>query len=241
MNKAAALIMTLSLGALLTGCEAEQTEKDMIAEAQFCLDDARDAASADSCLSKISGLTSPQAYTLRCAGGFIAAEITSPEKLSTALNAISDGGGATTLLSSLSFPTTQLADTTFNSCNLSNQNGLKLIGAMAKSATVLASMATSLSSCTSITDCSAAEIESTIDDLIAGVTGADPDAEAAVIAIVSSVQTVYASTCGGTNNANSDICGQITSAVAQSNFDITTTDPAELLAIGQELLGNWKN
>ncbi|MEN0058295.1 MAG: hypothetical protein AAGB31_05635, partial [Bdellovibrio sp.] len=117
-----AFVMAATFSSLLIGCEGEQTEKDMIAEAQFCLDDATDAAAADVCMTKIEGLTSSQAYTLRCAAGFIAAEVTSPEKLSRALNAISDNQGTSVLLSTLAFPTKALAEKTFNSCNLSGQS-----------------------------------------------------------------------------------------------------------------------
>lgn len=240
MKKTTALIITLSFGAILTGCEGAQSEKDMIAEAQFCLDEATDGTSADACLSKISGLNSPQANTLRCAGGFIAAKITSPANLSSALNAISDGAGAPALMSALSFPSVDLAKVTFNYCNASSQNGLKLIGAMAKSATILANVATGLPSCSSPENCDSAAIESTLNSLVTDIQNGDPDAEETVIEIVSSIQTVYTSTCGGNNNSNGDICGQINTAISTSGFDITTTDPTEILAIGKELLSQWK-
>lgn len=242
MKKTAAIVLALGMGALLTGCEAEQTEKDMIAEAQFCLDDATDSTSADACLAKISGLNSAQANSLRCAGGFIAAQVTSPSNLSNALNAISDGDGASALLTSLSFPTVTLANNTFNYCNQSSQTGLKLIGAMAKSATVLAEAAKSmgLSSCSVITECSTAELEAGLQNLIDDV-GTDPTADETVLAVVTSIQTVYTSTCTGGTTVNADICGQINTAISQSGQDILTTDQTALLEIGKELLSQWKN
>lgn len=242
--KMPATLLTVVLGAaLLSGCQAEQTEKDMLAEAQFCLDKATDQTSSDACMSKISGLTSPQAYTLRCAAGFIGAEITSPANLSTALNAIGDGAGTTSMLSALSFPSTTAAINTFNDCNQSGQSGLKLIGAMAKSATVLANAAGSLASCADITSCDPQQLESTMADLLANLTaGGDSQAQAeeVITAIVSSIQTVHASTCGGSADTNTDICGQINAAVAESGMDIATSDPAEILAIGRELLSQWQ-
>ena len=244
MNKTAAVILSLSMGALLAGCESAQSEKDMIAEAQFCLDEATDATGADACLSKISGLDSAQANTLRCAGGFIAAQVTSPRNLSNALNAISNGDGASALLTSLSFPNVTLANNTFNYCNKSSQTGLKLIGAMAKSATVLAEAAKSLglSSCSVITECSPAELEAGLQQLADDVqNGGVPASDVAVLAVVSTIQTVYNTTCTGNSTANGDICGQITDAISTSGKDITTTDEAELLAIGKELLLQWKN
>lgn len=240
--KKAALLITLSLGVLLTGCEGEQSEKDMLAEAQFCLDEATNADTAGACVSKISGLNSPQANTLRCAAGFIAAEITSPRNLSSALNAISDGAGAPALMSALSFPSVTLAKTTFNYCNASSQNGLKLIAAMAKSATILANVAAGLPSCSTLENCDASAIETTLNGLITAIdNGGDAAAEETVIEIVSSVQTVYASTCSGTSNSNADICNQINTAISTSGYNIATQDPNELLAIGKELLGQWKN
>lgn len=234
-------MMTLSLGMLLTGCQSAQSEKDMIAEAQFCLDEANDANSAGACINKISGLNSPQANTLRCAAGFIAAEVTSPKNLSTALNAINDGAGAPALMSALSFPSVDLAKTTFEYCNASSQNGLKLIGAMAKSATILASIATGLPSCSSETNCDASAIEATLSNLITALdNGNNPAANESVIEIVSSVQAVYSSTCSGNTNSNADICKQINTAIADSGYNVNTQDQAELLAIGKELLSQWK-
>ncbi|WP_374075043.1 hypothetical protein [Bdellovibrio bacteriovorus] len=239
-NKTTATILAMSLTALLTGCEAEQTEKDMLAEAQFCLDEATDATSANACMSKIEGLNSEQAYTLRCAAGFIGAEVTSPANLSNALNAINGDSGAAGMLSALSFPSLSEAEATFNNCNQSGSSGLQLIGAMAKSATVLAS--SSFASCASNpADCNVSEITNSIQDLITGLNASDPDAEATVTTIVSSIQTVYTSTCSAGASSNDEICGQINSAVATSGFDITTTDPAQLVAIGKELLQNWQN
>lgn len=153
VHKSSLFVLPLALSALLMACEGAQSDKDKIAEAQFCLDDATDASSADACLSKISSLDSPEANTLRCAGGFIAAGITSPSNLSSALNAISDGNGTTALLSALSFPNTQLVNETVESCNKSGQTGLRLIGAMAKSATTIASLA-NLASCSDPSDLS---------------------------------------------------------------------------------------
>lgn len=243
-NKAAATtVLALGLG-LLTGCEAEQTEKDMIAEAQFCLDKASDSASAQACMSKIEGLTSTQAYSLKCAAGFIGAEITSPENLNDAFNSISGTSGATGMLAALSFPSVSAVNETVSNCNNSGRAGLKLMAAMAKSATTLASLAP-LGSCgSSLTDCDASQITSSINDLLADLQSGNPTLEAAakesVTAIASSIQTVYTSTCSAGTNVNTDICGQINTAVAASGFDIATATGDQLAAIGEELLNSWK-
>nr|BFD68273.1 hypothetical protein HAGR004_32950 [Bdellovibrio sp. HAGR004] len=242
-KKMATLILGLG-AALLTGCEAEQTEKDMIAEAQFCMDKARDEASANACVSKIAGLTSPQAYTLRCAAGFISAEVTSAENLSKALDAMTDqGAGATSMLSILNFKSKSLADKTFDSCNKSGQKGLALIGAMAKSATVLANAVSSFPSCgTDLSSCDADMIESTINGLLADLsTGSGAAYESAVenvSEIAAAVQTVYTTTCNSSSQANSSICSDINQAAAAAGIDIATEE--NLAEIGKALLEQWQ-
>ncbi|KHD89248.1 MAG: hypothetical protein OM95_05410 [Bdellovibrio sp. ArHS] len=243
--KSAALLATLSLAFVLTGCEGEQTEKDMIAEAQFCLDKATDEASAMACTQKISGLTSARANSLRCAAGFIAAEVTDPANLSSALNAIQDNQSTTVLLSALTFPRIDLMNDTFTACAASGQEGLTLIGAMAKSATLLSSVAGgTFGSCSSLTNCDAAQLETTITNLIAGLTSVDPlevqEAEQAITQVTEVVQTVYTTTCGGSKSANEDICGQINTALGQAGVDIATSDPAEIVELGKKLLEQWK-
>lgn len=237
-KKIATMILGLS-AAILTGCEGEQTEKDMIAEAQFCLDEARDAASANACMSKINGITSPNAYTLRCAAGFISSGITSAANLSSALTAISEGGGPTDMLQALNFGDVSLVNSTASYCSQSGQKGLALIGAMAKSATALSNAAEllgGLASCGGdISNCSTANLESAISQILLDPN--TPEAVDALEAIGSSIQTVYSVTCGGTNNANSDICGDINQAAATAGIDISTAD---INAIGQALLEQWK-
>nr|BFD60668.1 hypothetical protein CKG001_27750 [Bdellovibrio sp. CKG001] len=238
-KKMATLILGLG-AALLTGCEAEQTEKDMIAEAQFCMDKARDEASANACVSKIAGLTSPQAYTLRCAAGFISAEVTSAENLSKALDAMTDqGAGATSMLTVLNFNNDiDLANQTALDCNRSGQKGLALIGALAKSSTALADAASKLGlgSCGADLNSCQSAIEDTIADILQ-----NPNSTAAVEAVEAiggSIQAVYSATCGGTSVANSSICSDINQAAAAAGIDIATEQ--NLAEIGKALLEQWQ-
>jgi hypothetical protein len=138
-----ALILSLGMVATLTACE-EQSEKDMIAEAQFCLDKASDSASVNSCLSGIASINSAQANALRCAGGFISAGVTSAENMSKAITTIQNGGDSTALLAVLNLGDTGEASKTATYCSLSKQADLALFGAMAKSATILANAAAQL-------------------------------------------------------------------------------------------------
>lgn len=236
-NKTTAGLLAMTLAAFLMGCEAEQTEKDMLAEAQFCLDKAT-AATASACMSKIQGLTSPQAYALRCAEGFISAGVTSPQNLSDAVTSISTPGqGTSAMLSALSFSDVNSANATFNSCNLSNQSGLALMGAMAKSATVLASAGGVLASC-STTGCDVSgAIGSLVTDFQDGTLSTQN--EETVTAITSSIITVYETSCG-TAAANTELCGQIDTAATAAGVDITNLTAAEQLELGKQLLTQWQ-
>lgn len=233
-------LLAITFMALLSGCLAEQTEKDMLADAQFCLDKST-SATASACMSKINGLTSPESYALRCAEGFITAGITSPANLGGAMSAIKNNGGTVAMLSALSFPNTSAANNTFTSCNLSNQSGMALIGAMAKSATVLANAAGALASCSTPSGCDAA-LTAQMTALISDLNSGTPSAATieTVTAITGSVSVVYASTCSGTTTTNTDICSQINTSAAAAGVDPANMTQAESLALGAQLLGTWK-
>lgn len=240
-KKLSALILSLGMVATLTACE-EQSEKDMVAEAQFCLDKATDSASVNSCLSGISSLNSAQANALRCAGGFISAGVTSAENLSSAIRALQNGGDSATLLTVLNLGDTIEANKTANYCSLSQQADLALFGAMAKSATVLASMTGTLGSCSNDLSCEVGAIKDTITDLVADLQQATPAADSIQAAkdIAGAVQTVYTATCGVSTSSNSEICGPIDSALTQAGININTTNPQDLVDLGLELLKQWK-
>lgn len=243
LNKSIAGLISLTLITVLSGCSDQQSEKDMIAEAQFCLDKST-AATANSCLGKIQGLTTPQSYALRCAAGFIAEGITSPENLSSAMSAISNGAGATSLLSVISFDSQTTANQVFDNCNKSQQNGFALMGAMAKSATVLSAAASNLGSCS--TSCSAQQISDTITAITDGLAGngtmTPAEAEQNIVNIVTAISTVYDTTCSTTASVNSDICGQINSAATQAGVpDISNMTSQEQIELGKKLLAEWQS
>lgn len=234
----------LSFG--LMACEAEQTEKDIVAEAQFCLNKARGPAAVDNCVAPLAGLSSFYAYELKCAAGFIKADITSPENLSKALTAISDSSSSpTVMLAALSFPSNVNINTTFDNCNNSGRPGLKLIAAMAKSATSLNSLTSG--SCSGDLNCMGQEIASSMEEIAktllnqSGATMSQQEAEEAVTTVVESIQAVYQTTCSGSYNANSDICKQINTAATQAGVqDFMTQDPDKIVALGLQLLEQWK-
>lgn len=237
----ALLIGFLSCG--LMACEAEQTEKDIIAEAQFCLNKARGPAAVDSCMAPLQGLTSFYAYELKCAAGFAKADITSPENLSKALTAISgESPSSTVMLAALKFPSEADITTTFEFCKNSGRPGLKLIAAMSRSATSLSTFVGASCDTTDLESCASA-IDVSLGGLVASLSGGSPTAEEVkkVETIVESIQTVYQTTCSGAYNANSDICNQINSAATAAQVpDFMSQDPDDIVALGLELLKQWQ-
>ncbi len=233
-NKSTALLMSLSLSALMIGC-APQSEKDMLAEAQYCLDTAKDSAAVQGCVSKIESITSTQAHTLRCAAGFIASGITAPAKLSSALNSMKEGGSTASVLGILAFEDQDLADRTFTSCALSKDNGLTLLSAMSKSATVINNFASGSGSLESQMQ---AGITKILNDLN-GTAQQQAEAIANLVKVGDTIQTVYQTTCG-TQVANTELCGSITKAIdaAPGAIDIKNSTPQE---IGNALFEYWKN
>ncbi|UYL08803.1 hypothetical protein B9G69_017305 [Bdellovibrio sp. SKB1291214] len=245
-SKFTAVLAGLGFLATLSACSA-QSDKDKLMEAQFCLDEST-AATAQSCVSSIAYMQTSQSYALQCAAGFIESGVTSPANLSQALDSISNNSNSSTaLLSALNMGSVSLANNTAEYCAKSGQVGFSLLGAMAKSATSIASAASSLGlgSCsTDLSQCDTSQIEDTITEIQKTI-NSDPsatmslaDATAAVEAIASSIQTVYTTTCG-TTGANQDICDPIKTAIADAGVDIT--DPnLDLVALGKELLAQWK-
>jgi hypothetical protein len=237
------LSLSLGISALFLGGCGKQSEADLLAEAQLCLDKAT-SSTAQACALKIQALSSAQSYIIRCSADFIEAGFDSPNKLADALNQVS-GGGTSGMLSALAF-TTKLsnstnttnasnADQTFEFCKKSEQKGLSMIAMLAKTATQIAGLASGtgidFDDPTSFTP---TNISAAIADL---VNTANPAAQESV---GSTVQAVYSSTCTAGSQANADICNQISAAAAAApgGIDLTTSTPAE---IGSALLSYWQS
>ncbi|WP_413586470.1 hypothetical protein [Bdellovibrio sp. HCB274] len=251
--KVTALVAGLSCAALLAGCEGAQSEKDMIMEAQYCLDKAN-SGTADSCISGIASLTSENAYAIRCAAGFLKSGVTTPENLAEAFTAIQDNGNTATMLSILNFDgDTTLADWTTEQCTKSGSAGLALMGSMAKSATALASAASDFGSCTlngSTYTCDEAAMSDLIADIETALLAGDlnsptPEFQQAfdtVEAVIQSVQSVYSISCG-TAGSNSDICSPINKALDQAGMtpaQLASLTDADIKTLGEKLLAQWK-
>lgn len=234
-KKMAPLILCLGLTATLMGCE-DQSTADKVADAQFCMDKATDATSANACVSKIAGITTPEAYTLRCAAGFIGAGLTSPSNLSNALNAIKDNGSTASMLAYLDFGDTTTAATVFDNCQASNDQGLMLIAAMAKTATTVARYIPSGSSSSDATTQITDAINALLTDL-SGTPTQQQAAEAQLSSVGETIQAVYSVTCG-TSDANTSICNSINDGASDAGVDISTSTAQQ---IGDALLNYWKS
>lgn len=242
------IFTSLCLASSLTiiGCGA-QSEKDLLAEAQFCLDTSTEGT-AMSCISKISSFDSAEANALKCSAGFIEAGVVSPKNLSKAITAISNdsSGGSMVMLASLSFGNgkTTLADSTNSSCAKSGSSGFALLGSMAKAATTLSNIggSTVLASCANPSSCTIEEISDSISENINNIVHAinnggnveisEEDAVDAAVGIASSIVDVYQATCGAVV-INQDICGELNTAAQDASggpIDIN----AILSATGQQ-------
>lgn len=233
MNLKAVTTTALALTAsfLLLGCQ--ETEQDLIGDAQHCLDHTT-MGQAEGCLSKIEGLTSNQSYVIRCAASFIDEGLTDPAKLSDALNQVSDGNSNSIgLLQALAFKNATRAQTMFERCSASKQKGLLLISGVSKMATDILNLTTGSTGISvdadgnlNISD-DPNEIAEAIEDLLlAGGSSLE--------VVGTTLQVVYNGSCQSGNQANQDICGELDTALASVDLE----DPA---AIGNAILDYWKN
>ncbi|WP_413580475.1 hypothetical protein [Bdellovibrio sp. HCB288] len=247
-SKFTALVAGLSCAALLAGCEGAQSEKDMIMEAQYCLDKAT-PSTAQSCVAGIASLTSENSYAIRCAAGFLKSGVTTASNLAQAFTALSEDSDTATMLSILNFDEdTGLANETAGYCTKSGSSGLALMGAMAKSATALASSTSTFPSCSGgIASCDPDEITNLIEDIEDSLTAGSGDpgyakAIETITAVAGSVQAVYAISCGQ-SGANQDICGPINEALVAATItpeELASLTTPQLEELGKELLAKWK-
>lgn len=237
-------LLALGLLSMLGACAAPQSEKDLLLEAQFCMDKAS-ATEVSGCVDKISHIRNEAASALRCAAGFIREELTSPENLSQAIDALSDGNSdPITLLGVLKMSSDSVAEQTAAECNASKKSSYMLLGAMSRSSTKLGTVLGGAASadCTGLTSlqCSVANVQAGIDELVATspahLTG--PEIEAAITTIGDTVAVVYDTSCSGSGTKD-DICKMIDDALADAGIATPTSTSTE--EFGKALLDYWKS
>lgn len=236
-NKISALkIIVLSFSVTFLASCAKQTEADIIADAQSCLD-ASTSSTVDACLSKVENLTSEGAYLIKCAGSFIKEGFNSSSKLSSALSGISSGSGSnsgsssTSLIAGLAFTSksspsenASFANTTYDSCVKSKSSGLILLSGLSLTSTSLWSLGLSGSS----TPPTQAQLES-----LMGTLANDATASATV---GTAVVAMYESNCQSSNSAPGSICSQFNSAVSAVPGGISNPS-----AIGTQIMTCFSN
>lgn len=220
-----ALTVSLSLAALaVSGC-GEESDQDTIIEAQYCLDTAT-ATTASSCAAKVSNLTSPAAYLIRCSADYIAQGFGNSTTLVDAINnlqnPVSGASASASFLAAVTFPTVAEAQTAYSDCVAAQDNTLALLAGMTLSATNIANLAG-----VSLTNPTATEINTAIATLESDPT-ADTD-------IGTTVQTIYSMGCQTGEEVNADICTQMTSALATLGANPTAAE------IGAAILSKWNS
>ena len=207
----------------LMACE-DQEEVNLFA-AQQCLDTAT-AATAQSCVAKLSGNNSQQAYILRCAADFVAGGITT-SSIATALENIDKAGTDPTaaMFSAFQFQgatpaaANAAADAAAVNCNAAGSDTLKALVNTAR----LATLATTTATCIDPNNPAA----SLGDNYTPGNCSASADSLASVL------KDSQASMCGE-NGAykDNDICTNLNAAIA--------ANPTNNQALIDQFLANAK-
>lgn len=159
---------------LLTACESE--EDRTLAEAEACINSAT-STNVDACMAKVDGLTSEDAYLIRCSAHFIAQNITETRLASAFTNIKSSSAVAgvtptTIALSYMIFDETKLAHNVAVSksdCELSGAPSLSRIVSLAEIATTFAAAAGAANS--GFTPGDTASVESFIANFVANSPG----------------------------------------------------------------------
>ena len=125
MKTTATKSLILSATALLTAMAftscSKESELDTIKDAQMCLNDAT-TSTAQSCVSKLSGINTPQANQLKCSAYFIEEGYGTPTKLLDAIEAAESNTGSSSsvnMISELAFADANNAAEAFDVCNAS--------------------------------------------------------------------------------------------------------------------------
>lgn len=218
----------------LSGCGGKDADK--IGDAQICLDSAT-AATANSCLEKISGLTSKAAYALRCAGGFIAEGFDRPEKYIQAYSQLTatptgcTGTCSPTLgvMALLTFSSTDTASATYDNCYLSGSQGYTLLASTVKSATILAKVARNILGF--VGTLTAANLEAAA----AAIANGSAASVASPADVGSLAITTYQLSCttGNQNNSSQQLCTELSTSIGSNAGNPT--------AVGNSLLNAWQN
>lgn len=220
----------LKIGGALALCtlSACKEESSSLFESQVCLDKidvsltASLDSSVDSCLSKISGKSSDQAYTLRCAGDFIKqgiAELALVEAIQDLDKSDQAKDPTITALDALEFDTIANASEAVSNCSQSGSTALTALAGLSSMATIIKTAA-----------------NTNLDDFIENYNPTDMSSDEKV-ALANTIISSQESLCekdSGLMEGN-DVCENIDAAVALGG----ATD-AEKEALVDEFMNNMK-
>lgn len=223
MKKLILLLAAISLS--LSGCQ--ETEQDKIADAQSCLDESS-SSTAQACVDMVSGIESKGAYLIRCSAMFIREGFMDASRLSDAMDAIENDGGAngsTAMMTVLSFRNLGVtpaeneaaANLAVSYCDQAGSKGLLMLASISAIATTSAALA-------GTTNPSQAQIDAA---LTAISSGAQP-AQAA--AVGSAAEAAYEANCAGDGGSFGQFCDQFQSVVDAMPPGYTSEDLGEKLA-----------
>lgn len=205
-------VLVGSIG-FLSAC-ANKKEADKVADAQACLNASNQGTALD-CLSKVEGLDSAAANTIRCAAIFIRQGFSNPSFVAQAANQIKSGSGkSATLAIMTAFEFKALASVSDNytmsqdALRYCSQSGSKGLGFLATSS----SLATTSKYLSSVIVGACGSAGDTAAQLTCLKNQNNSTADAAVGTVVAAA---YQANCQGTQaGANKEFCSQFASATA---------------------------
>jgi hypothetical protein len=236
MSIVAAVAFTVSIG----GCAKQ--ESDDLAKAQDCLDKVPQSnpSSATACLQYVAKYTSQQANILKCSiymtsGGLVESKIV---KAYNAVEDKSDNSREATFMSVLALDTPNVTDgyntavTADTYCQMTGVPGLQYLSGVVKIGSFMAKTIASYST-VDFSDTNA--VKTAVNDLVTKC-NTDPrpaDCSTDLAAIGSSV-TVLADGYCGSDNADSEVCENISAAVDSSGGNASEVGDALMCYLGNK-------
>ncbi len=223
-------MFVLLIGFLLGACSAKK-DADKVADAQACLNSSTQATAMD-CVSKVDGVETAAAYTVRCAAIFIRQGFSQPAFVAQAATQIKSGSGSsstTAVMEAFEFRALSTLTENYNQsqtaldyCSRSSSKGLSFLATTASLATTSKYLTSVVSGCSSSAD--------TATQLACLKNANDTAADTAVGTIVSGA---YATNCSGAQaGANQALCDQFTTATS-------TCAPTDYACIGAKFLDSY--
>lgn len=210
-------LSALATGTLMLGaCSQESAEDRQLAAGLACIDTAQSSTDADTCLTKVSGLTSAQSYLIRCSANMIAQGFTG-SRIASAFQKLKDNGTSnqtTAMLSYFVFAKNlpnHTSDVTYTNCSASGVKSMIFLSTMFKTATLAASLAGSLEGTNldpSSPSFDPAQIAAKFQQLY---TNNDPTTNSTIGNLAVTAQSSYCAS--GSAMANQDVCTKLASAI----------------------------